>query len=192
MNNIIQLVRLLAQKKYNRFVIVSFVASIITMENRLFGLGYWESTIKGFKMLDMNFYNSRSETLNYLSELGEIGRMGYITLLGFDFILIATFFLLQGTIIIRLLERVKHAERFQWIIMVPFCKSVMDLLETISLMISTICYPRVVSAVLWIAMIATPVKWVFFWMTLLILIILLTINLFVLINIKTKNNEQRL
>lgn len=177
MKKIFKGIQYLSQKSYNKFIIIAFVANIILMENESFGKMHIEKVISGFKMLDMNFYNSIAFMQTYLVALGEYGRSMYLLLLHFDLLLSVTFFLLQATLLTRLLSGIGQRERFQWIIVFPLIRSIADLFETVSFIIVTANYPESITIAYRVAQIATPVKWIILWTTLLILFLLLGLNI---------------
>lgn len=179
-------IQFLSQKTYNKFVIMAFIANIILMENETFGKMHIEKVIPGFKMIDMNFYNSIASMQSYLTDLGEYGRNMYLLLLRFDLLLTVTFFLLQATLLTRLLSGIGQQERFQWIIILPLIRSIADLFETVSFIIATANYPKLLMTAFKVAQIATPIKWIFLWTTLIILFFLIGLNIVNVIKIKKK------
>jgi hypothetical protein len=125
----------------------------------------------------MNFYNSIDGIMQYLTNLGTFGRNGYLTMGWIDLLLVVTFFLLQATLLTRLLKGIDKREQFQWVIILPLFRSVADFFETISLMTAAINFPTPVIVALHIARIATPIKWIFMWMTIAVLLALIVLNL---------------
>lgn len=176
MKKLMQMVRFLSQKAYNKYVIMAFIGTMFIMENNFFGKMYIQKNIPDFEMIDMNFYNSINGIVQYLIELGTFGRNSYLTLLWIDLLLAVTFFLLQATLLTRLLHAIGKRD-FQWIIVLPLLRSIADLFENISLMIAIINFTAPVTWVLHIARIATPIKWIFMYITIPILLLLIVLNI---------------
>ena len=99
MNKIINMIKILSEKKLRKFVSMAFFVSIFLMENSFFGKSFFKK-ITGESMLDMNFINSPAFIHNYLSIIGAAGRELYLRLLSLDYILIISFFFLQATVLV--------------------------------------------------------------------------------------------
>lgn len=192
MEKITGLIKKLSEKKYNKFVIIGFFISVFLIENSFFGKGYLENIVANFKMADMNFFNSVDSLIHYLESLGEVGRRGYLTLLSFDFILIVSFFLLQATLIIKLLRGLDQVEKFKWLIVIPFLRSVFDFIETVSLFTATKKFPDPAIIALKISCIATPMKWISMFTGLTLLVTLILINLLRIIQRKSNSKDKQL
>lgn len=193
MKRLIDFIKTLTDKKYNKYVNMAFMGTMILMSNGRFGQKYFATITNGLKMIDMNFYNSFSEIESYLMVLGAKGRSSYLLLLNLDLLLVVTFFLLQATLIIKLLNSMKVSEKYQWLIVLPLARSVMDFIENIAMMINTAGFPAKSAPAIAIASFATPVKWILLWMTLSVIVVLIirkvTIGIKHLITSRQKKKE---
>lgn len=176
-SNFINLIKKLAEKKNNRKVSLFFICTIVLMENKWFGQEYFKSITNGLNMIDMSFFNRPSQISSYLATIGGIGREAYLLLLALDFLLVISFFLLQSTMIIRLLKKWESGDKLKWLWLLPFGRGIFDVIENICMICNTLIFPHKFNLCLSLASIATVIKWVFFWITIIVLITLIIVNL---------------
>lgn len=177
-------IKTLSSKKYFKWVFVLFILSIILIENKWFGQAHFKEVSGGLQMIDMNFYNSAETIDQYLTTLGEKGRSAYQLLLYLDFGLIATLFLFLSTKIYRLLDKTGLLQKFNWLLLLPFARSVFDIIETSAMLANTTIFPNDWLPLLYLAEISTPLKWGFLFAT---VIASLSLMIFNLVNqLKTK------
>lgn len=177
MKKIIQILNKLSTKKYNKYIMGAFFISSFLIKNDFFGQGHLAEITGGLRMIDMKFFNTSNQIIIYLQSLRQTGRESYLLLLGLDMLLIVSFFLMQGTLAIKLLRGVNAVDEYQWIVFIPLAQSVMDAFENFAMMVNTIIYPAQVSPALTIAKYATPAKWVFMWLNVSILVYLILLNI---------------
>lgn len=179
MKRLIGLIEYLSEKGKYRFVVLAFIATIIVMYNDSFGHMYILKHMPEFEMIDMTFFTTPENLFRYIQALGSFGRTYYIVLLIIDMVLLITFFLLIACTMMRLMRMLRLDEKYYYLVGLPLLRSVMDLFESTSLMIQTGIYPEKINGLLVAASIATPLKWVSLWLSLVVigsLIIILLIN----------------
>ena len=157
-------------------ILIFFFASVVVIENHWFGQSHFKELTGGLDMLDMNFSNTVAQTINYLTMLGHQGRDAYLVLLGLDFLIIASFGLLQISFMLRLLKGLQCDYPLKWCVMFPLARGLFDVIETVCMIVNVISFPGQISATLYLAACATPLKWVSLWMTVAMLVIFLLAN----------------
>lgn len=163
--------------KRNRLKIcLFFLLSIILMENSWFGQQNLEHITNGLRMIDMNFFNSADQIFKYLGNLGIQGRRAYKLLLAMDYIMIASFGLLQCSLLLALLRRIKANDTWKLIVLLPVLRGFFDLIETTLMLINTSLFNLRIEVLLKIVSFSTSAKWIFLWVTLLAIGILLIVN----------------
>lgn len=176
MKKLLEIVKKLTTKKFNKWVRMAFIGSIFLIENKWFGQEYFRQLTGGYSMVDMNMFNTTESITNYLHVIGETGRSAYLILLGMDFILVITFFLLQTTLIEKLLKGLKASHFLRLLILFPLGRGIMDIIENITMVINTTIYPEAIPSILLLSAISTFIKWVCLWGTVVILVILIVLN----------------
>ncbi len=179
-------------KEHSRKVIIFFFISIVIMENDWFGQARLKELTGGVGMLDMNFANTVAQTINYLTMIGQQGRDAYLLLLGLDFLIIASFGLLQISFMLRLLNGLQLDYPLKWCVMFPLARGLFDVIETVSMIVNVISFPGQISTMLYLAVCATPLKWVSLWMTIAMLIALMLANAVSKIRAKIIRNEPQI
>ena len=163
-------------KQCSRKIIMFFFVSVCLIENRWFGQSHLKELTGGIGMLDMNFANSVTQTINYLTMLGQQGRNAYLVLLVLDFFIIASFGLLQISFMLRLLKGLQLDYPLKWCVIFPLARGLFDVIETVCMIVNVISFPGQISATLYLAACATPLKWMSLWMTVAMLVIFLFAN----------------
>lgn len=189
MTKITLLINKVSQKKYIRFVYLSFIASMILVKNPVFGEGKFKEITNGIKLIHSNLYNSSADIFNFLSAIGIDGIERYSTILLLDFVVIITFFLFQSTLIFRLLSIVKNKDKYQLLLLIPIAKAIADFIENIALLL-IMNFPKS-STLLPIVQVSIFVKWIFFVLTILVLVALTFIVIYRKITMskdRSKNN----
>jgi len=176
----------------SRKIIIFFFASVVLIENRWFGQAHLRELTGGVGMLDMNFANTVAQTINYLTMLGHQGRDAYLVLLGLDFLIIASFGLLQISFMLRLLKGLQLDYPLKWCVIFPLARGMFDVIETVSMIVNVISFPGQIPVTLYLAACATPLKWVSLWMTVAMLVIFLLANAVSKIRAKIIRNEPQL
>ena len=179
-------------KEHSRKVIIFFVISVVIMENRWFGQSHLKELTGGVGMIDMNFANSVTQIISYLTELGQQGRDAYLVLLGLDFLIIASFGLLQISFMFRLLKGLQLDYPLKWCVIFPLARGLFDVIETVSMAMNVMSFPGQISATLYLAACATPLKWVSLWITVAVLIVLLLANAVSKIRARIYSNEPQI
>ena len=164
-------------KEHSRKVIIFFFISVVIMENRWFGQSHFKELTGGLDMLDMNFANTVTQTINYLTMIGQQGRDAYLLLLGLDFLIIASFGLLQISFMLRLLKGLQRDYPLKWCIIFPLARGGFDIVETVSMMMNVINFPGQIPVTLYLAACATPLKWISLWITVALLVAFLLANI---------------
>ena len=164
-------------KQSSKKIIAFFFASVFLIENRWFGQAHLKELTGGTGMLDMNFANTVAQTINYLTMIGQEGRNAYFLLLVLDFLIIASFGLLQISFMLRLLNGLQRDYPLKWCVIFPLARGIFDVIETASMMVNVINFPEQIPVTLYLAACATPLKWISLWMTVTILIVLLLANI---------------
>ncbi|GAK50916.1 hypothetical protein U14_02158 [Candidatus Moduliflexus flocculans] len=179
-------------KECSRKIIFFFVVSVCLIENPWFGQAHLKELTGGVGMLDMNFANTVTQTNNYLTMLGQQGRDVYLLLLGLDFLIIASFGLLQISFMLRLLKGLQLDYPLKWCVMFPLARGLFDVIETVSMIANVISFPGQISATLYLAVCATPLKWISLWMTLAALLAFMLANAASKIRARICSNEPQL
>jgi len=187
MEKLIEWIKILSQKAYTKYIMISFMFTMFLMENSIFGKGYLQKIIPNFKMLDMNFYNRPEQIVEFINSLGKAGRSGYFNLLIIDLLLIAVLFLFQSTLLTKSLKEVNRLDLAKIVIALPLIRAIADLFETISLMSIIKLLPNTSSIPVYITTIFTPIKWIFMILSLSCLVVLLVMK--VSKKLKEKNIE---
>lgn len=176
MMKIAKLIDKISQKKYIKFIYLGFFSSMFLIKNPIFGEGKFKEITNGVKLLDSNFYNSYSDILNFFSSIGVHGLRSYSIVLLLDFIVIITFLLFNSTLILRLVSNVNNEKKYQLLLLLPFAKGIFDFFENMSLILSINLSKA--SFLIRIAQISTPIKWIFFALTITLLIALTFVVLY--------------
>jgi hypothetical protein len=137
-----------------------FFCSAVLVENQWFGHRHFIE-LTGVSMIDMNLFNSRSAIVGFMDDIGPAGRASYVVLLACDFFLIITFFLFSTAMLYKLFEANSLSAGYSWLMLIPACRGVCDIVETVSMAINTALYPKVFPHLVGLAMVSTPAKWLF-------------------------------
>lgn len=175
-NMILKYVQIISLQKNFKWIVMFFFVSMFLIDNPWFGQKHMEAITGGVGMIDMNWFNSPNEIIDYLRTIGDQGRRAYMLVLCMDCILIASLFSFSGSLIYRSLKSIGISESYAWLIYIPFLRAVFDILETLALMLNTLLYPKANYFFISLASVSTPFKWIFMVAMLAIILILLGVR----------------
>lgn len=163
-------------KQSSKKILIFFFGSVVVMENHWFGQSHFKELTGGLDMLDMNFSNTVAQTINYLTMIGQQGRDAYLLLLILDFLIIASFGLLQISFMLRLLKGLQLDYPLKWCVIFPLARGMFDVIETASMIVNVLGFPGQIPVTLYLAACATPLKWMSLWITVVLLVVFLLAN----------------
>lgn len=187
MKNIIRFFNRFANPKAFRLVMLLFFVSTFIIDNQWFGQQYLKQ-VTGLGMVDMNILSSSSSIYDHLNSLGTEGRDIYLTLLKLDFLLIITLGSFQIISILRLLKNVSLS--LYSLILIPIARGMFDAAENVLLHISTVLYPSKNIVLLKITSVFIFTKWIIFWLTIGVLLILAAVNIYKIIKRRKKDMKE--
>lgn len=187
MKNIIRFFSRFATPKAFRLVMLLFFVSTFIIDNQWFGDQYLKQ-VTGLGMVDMNILSSSSSIYDHLNGLGTEGRDIYLTLLKLDFLLIITLGSFQIISILRLLKNVSLS--LNSLILLPIARGMFDAAENVLLYISTVLYPSKSIVLLKITSVFIFTKWIIFWLTIGVLLILAAVNIYKIIKRRKKDMKE--
>jgi hypothetical protein len=157
--------------KQTFFFLFFFLAVIlITMQFGTTGMKKFDSTAE---LLDMNrFGYSAAVVTGLLTRLGSTGRLIYIQQLGIDILFAVVFALFQSVMISGLIKRSQAGDRWKILNLLPFLRSLLDLVENGLLLSIIFRFPVENPALTAAASTVTIAKWIIYYLVMAALITL--------------------
>jgi hypothetical protein len=157
-----------ASKQTFFFMLFFLVTILITMQFGTNGMKKFDSTAE---MLDMsNFGYSVTAVYGLLTRLGATGRLIYIQQLGIDILFAVIFALFQSVMISGLIKRSHAGDRWKILNLLPFLRSLLDLIENGLLLYIIIQFPVEFPALATAASLVTISKWIIYYLVMAALI----------------------
>lgn len=183
MHKIVHFFNRFANPKAFRLLMLLFFVSTFMIDNQWFGQQYLKQ-VTGLGMIDMNILSSASSIYNHLCRIVKEGRDIYLMLLKLDYILIVSLGAFQVVSILRLLKNV--SSKLNALILLPIVRGLLDAIENVLLYIATATYPLKNAAMLKMTSVLIFSKWVAFWLTIGVLLILAAVNIYKIIKRREK------
>jgi hypothetical protein len=149
---------ILATKKHMTLIFSVLAIILIFMEKGPFGTNKLKQLSGGKGMLDMQFGYSASEVYSMLDIIGNNGQQLYIKLLCLDFLFMIFYTLFQFLIVGVLIKKTGLNDYFKIVNILPFLRSVLDIIENLFLLKILLSFPSRMFALVNISSIITISK----------------------------------
>ena len=150
----------LAVRKYVIPLVILLVLILSVMQVGPYSLAKLTEASDGVGMLDMKFGYGDTLVYRIMENLGDAGRQLYIRILYIDFLFVIVFMLLQAILISVLLSDAKVGEIGHMLVLLPFVRSVFDILENSLLLAILTRYPLHNAGLIFPASLMTMLKWI--------------------------------
>jgi len=165
-----------ASKQTGFFLLSLLVVILFTMQIGTNGMKKFDSTAE---MLDMNKLGySIAIVYRLLTRLGSIGRLIYVQQLGIDILFAVVFALFQSVMISGLIRRSQVGDRWKILNLLPFARSLLDLIENGLLLSIIFRFPVENLILVATASTVTIAKWIIYYMVVVTLFSLGTYSTF--------------
>jgi hypothetical protein len=151
-----------ASKQTGFFLLFLLVVILITMQFGTNGMKKFDPTAELLDMSKLGY----SVTMVYglLSRLGATGRLIYIQQLGIDILFAVVFALFQSVMISGLIRRSQAGDRWKILNLLPFARSLLDLVENGLLLSIIFRFPVENLPLVTTASTVTTAKWIIYYM----------------------------
>lgn len=190
MKKLIRFFNRFANQKFFRLVMLLFFVSIFIVNNQWFGQKHLEQVTGGLGMIDMHAFKSANGIHDHLEAMGVEGRLVYLTVLKLDYLLVLTLGVFQIISILRLAKDM--SKKLQMLIVFPITRGIIDGAENLLLHAATAMYPSKNLLMLKVASGLIFLKWVAFWITIAILLSLVTLNIYQKIKRSRENMKENI
>jgi hypothetical protein len=192
MKQIINFFKQYTDIKYFRLAMLGFFFASILIDNKWFGTKKLIEITKGIGMIDMQMFNSASGIIKQLSQMGIEGRIFYERLLFLDFAVIFLFGIFQIISILRFVGLTRISRKWEYLAAFPLLRGILDAIENILLFFSSHFFPLKNVFLLKLTTVIIFTKWIFFWITIVIIFGMIFFNLFKRLIHKRQNQKSSL
>lgn len=175
-----------ANKKYIITLFIMFLVIIVIMGKSPVSSSALKRLNAGIGMLDMQFGYSQLQVYNMLEIIGIKGQQHYSEFLGIDFVFAVVFMLLQALLITLLLKKAEVDGKFVILNLLPFVRSVMDIIENCLILTIIFNYPVKLPLIVELSSAVTMLKWIIYSVILALLFLLGALITFKSINTKIR------